>query len=47
VRVHWSRGGGRVSCAGGHRGDTRPRGVSAQGGDDQRCVLLGCSGAAE
>jgi len=29
VRVHWSRGGRRMSCAGGRRDDTRPRGVSA------------------
>lgn len=28
VRVHWSRGGRRMSCAGGRRDDTRPRGVS-------------------
>lgn len=28
VRVHRSRGGRRMSCAGGRRDDTRPRGVS-------------------
>lgn len=48
VRVHWSRGGGRMSCAGGRRDDTRPRGVSRDpGGDDRRCAPSGWSGAPE